>query len=82
MKQMTLNVQALRLFLDENNITEAEFARDIGVAHGTVNRVMNGKRNAGGKFISGLISFLRKRNLGIEQFFIFNNNLPKGESAS
>lgn len=83
MKQtMKLDVVALSSFLEENEISEAELAEIIGVAHGTVNRVLNGKRNAGGKFISGLILFLHEENLNFKKFFIFNVDLPKGKNTA
>lgn len=79
---MSLDLTALQRFLDENDISEAEFASKIGVAHSTVNRVLNGKRNAGGKFISGLMVILHEENLDLDKVFIFNKGLPKGKSTA
>ena len=81
MKQsVTLNVDVLRNFLKENEISEADFAARIGVAHSTVNRVLNGKRNPGGKFISGVLS--EYSDLTFDKVFIFSSGLPKGKNSA
>ncbi|MGE7114342.1 helix-turn-helix transcriptional regulator [Lysinibacillus sp. NPDC047702] len=67
-------------YLKQNNLTEREFAKLIGVAHSTVNRVLNGKRNPGSKFIAGILK--RFPELTFEELFIFNNNLPKGDRTA
>lgn len=78
MKQaIFLNNTVLREYLKGNGISEAEFASKIGVAHSTVNRVLNGKRNPGGKFISGVLNEFP--DLKFEMVFIFNHELPKGK---
>lgn len=76
MRSIYLNEDVLRDYLKENNVSEANFAKKIGVAHSTVNRVLNGKRNPGGKFISGVLT--EYPDLTFEEVFILNNNLPKG----
>ena len=77
MQSIHLSKDVLRKYLKENNISEANFAKSIGVAHSTVNRVLNGRRNPGGKFISGVLT--KYPDLTFEKVFIFNNNLPKGK---
>lgn len=67
----------LKDYIVENNMTEAEFAFKIGVSHSTVNRVLNRKRNPGGKFISGVL--VQFNDLTFDKVFIFNNGLPKGK---
>lgn len=76
MQSIYLNGDVLRDYLKEHNISEANFAKKIGVAHSTVNRVLNGKRNPGGKFISGVLT--EYPELTFEKVFIFNMILPKG----
>lgn len=76
MQSIYLNKDVLRDYLKEHNISEASFAKKIGVAHSTVNRVLNGKRNPGGKFISGVL--IEYPDLTFEEVFILNINLPKG----
>lgn len=72
-----VNTNFLNNYLKQNNFSESEFAKSIGVAHSTVNRVLNGKRNPGGKFIAGvLVNF---PELTFEDVFIFENELPKGK---
>ena len=67
-------------YLKQNNLTESEFAKLIGVSHSTVNRVLNGKRNPGSKFIAGvLMSF---PELTFEKVFNFNIMLPKGDKTA
>ena len=75
-----LDSKVLRSYLTKNDISEAEFARKIGVAHSTVNRVLNGKRNPGGKFISGVLTEFK--DLSFNEVFIFKVNLPKGNKTA
>lgn len=75
-----LNTIVLREYLKVNGISEAEFAKKIGVAHSTVNRVLNGKRNPGGKFISGVLKEFPE--LTFEKVFIFKLDLPKGNKTA
>lgn len=75
-----LDSGVLRNYLKENDITEAEFAKKIGVAHSTVNRVLNGKRNPGGKFISGVL--MEYKDLTFNEVFIFEVDLPKGNKTA
>ncbi|AVK85307.1 XRE family transcriptional regulator [Lysinibacillus sp. B2A1] len=75
-----VKVDFLNAYLKDNNLTESEFAKIIGVAHSTVNRVMNGKRNPGGKFITGVLSNFE--DLKFEQVFTYINKLPKGNKTA
>lgn len=75
-----VNVDFLNNYLKENNLTESEFAKTIGVAHSTVNRVINGKRNPGGKFIIGVLSNFS--DLKFEQVFTYISLLPKGNKTA
>ena len=75
-----LDSNILRNYLKVNGISEAEFAKKIGVAHSTVNRVLNGKRNPGGKFISGVLT--EYRDLSFNEVFIFETDLPKGNKTA
>ncbi|MGN7479007.1 helix-turn-helix transcriptional regulator [Solibacillus silvestris] len=75
-----LDSNILRNYLKINGISEAEFAKNIGVAHSTVNRVLNGKRNPGGKFISGVLT--EYKDLSFNEVFIFDTDLPKGNKTA
>lgn len=76
MQTIYLNDNVLKNYLKEHCISEAMFAERIGVAHSTVNRILNGKRNPGGKFISGVLT--EYTDLTFEKVFIFKRKLPKG----
>lgn len=80
MQTILLKENVLRNYLEKNSISEAELAKKIGVAHSTVNRVLNGKRNPGGKFISGILT--KYPDLTFEKVFIFNSKLPKGNKTA
>lgn len=80
MQTILLKENVLRNYLQKNSISEAELAKKIGVAHSTVNRVLNGKRNPGGKFISGILT--KYPDLTFEKVFIFNSSLPKGNKTA
>lgn len=75
-----VKVDFLNEYLKNNNLSESEFAKTIGVAHSTVNRVINGKRNPGGKFITGVLS--NYSDLKFEQVFTYMFELPKGNKTA
>lgn len=70
----------LRKYLFENNLSESQFAQIIGVAHSTVNRVLNGKRNPGSKFIAGVLKNFS--DLNFDTVFAYECNLPKGKNRT
>lgn len=65
---VNINTVFLNNYLKSKGLSESEFATIIGVAHSTVNRVLNGKRNPGGKFIAGVLNEFP--DLKFEQVFI------------
>lgn len=75
-KNVLLNSRFLNTYLDNKKITVIQFADLIGVAYSTVNRIMNGKRNPGSKFISGVL--LAFPDLNFERVFYCVNELPNG----
>lgn len=79
-QDIKVNVNFLRNYLAENNLSESDFAKTIGVAHSTVNRVLNGKRNPGGKFIAGVLK--NYPDLTFDKVFIYKNLLPKGNKTA
>ncbi|BBN97455.1 helix-turn-helix domain-containing protein [Sporolactobacillus terrae] len=66
----------LREYLEKKNISDSQLADLIGVANSTVNRILNGKRNPGSKFISGILTAFP--DLKFEQLFYCADELPKG----
>lgn len=74
---ITVKSNFLREFLAQKNISDGQFAEMIGVANSTVNRIMNGKRNPGSKFISGVLTSFP--GLTFEQVFFCTDELPKGK---
>lgn len=75
-----VKVDFLNRYLKDNDLSESDFAKSIGVAHSTVNRVLNGKRNPGGKFITGVLANFS--DLKFEQVFTYINELPKGNKTA
>lgn len=70
-----VNLDYLKNYMQKNNLSEYEFAKQIGVSYPMVNRVFRGKRNPGAKFIAGLIQ------LGLDKDKIFlPKPLPDGNS--
>ena len=55
MAKLTLNLAELTAYMAENDLTEAELARLMGVSRSTVNRILNGNRGAGTHFIGKLL---------------------------
>ncbi|MCM2983888.1 helix-turn-helix transcriptional regulator [Niallia circulans] len=64
-----VDVEFLKMYLLENDLSESEFAEIIGVAHSTVNRIINKKRNPGSKFIAGVLKNFS--DLKFDQVFIY-----------
>lgn len=71
-----VKTEFLRSYLNQNKMSEKQFAETIGVAHSTVNRILNGKRNPGGKFVTGVLQNFS--DLSFEQVFSYGIDLPKG----
>lgn len=79
MSQGLIDLEYLKEFMDDKNISEVKLAQLIGVDYTTVYRVFRGDRNPGAKFISGLI----KSNLDLDMGKIFLNNLlPAGNGGN
>lgn len=51
-----IDTDFLKSLMKVKNLTESQFAEKIGVSRSTVNRVMNGNRGAGSKFLYGVLS--------------------------
>lgn len=79
-QDIQIKKEFLNNYLVKNNLSERDFAKSIGVAHSTVNRVLNGKRNPGSKFIAGVLKNFP--DLTFEKVFIFNAILPKGDKTA
>ncbi|MGE8079063.1 helix-turn-helix transcriptional regulator [Peribacillus loiseleuriae] len=75
-----VRTEFLREYLKENDLSESKFAATIGVAHSTVNRVLNGKRNPGSKFIAGVLKNFC--DLSFEKVFSYESELPKGKNTA
>ena len=73
-----VKTEFLRNYLIKNNLTESQFAEIIGVAHSTVNRIFNGKRNPGSKFIAGVLKNFS--DLSFDAAFTYDYDLPKGKN--
>jgi len=68
-----INLERLKEYMKEKNISEVKLAKLIGVSYPTVYRVFKGERKPGAKFIAGLLN----SNLGLDYNEIFlNQPLP------
>lgn len=74
---IVVKVDFLRDYLSQKELSESRFAEIIGVAHSTVNRVLNGRRNPGSKFIAGVLKNFS--DLSFEAVFSYEDDLPKGK---
>lgn len=54
-KTVAIDLDFVNSLMKVKGLSESEFAQAIGVSHSMVNRVMNGKRNGGNKFIAGVL---------------------------
>lgn len=71
-----VDIEFIRSYMKVKDLGEAEFASEIGITHSMLNRVLNGKRNAGNKVIFGILSAFK--DLKVEQFCSYVQELPKG----
>lgn len=68
-----VNLQKVEAFMAENNFSEPALARKMEISYSYLFRVLRGKRQAGGKFIDGLI----KVGMNPDEIFLLKS-LPKG----
>lgn len=71
-----VDIEFIRSYMKVKDLGEADFAHAIGITHSMLNRVLNGKRNAGNKVIFGMLSTFKE--LRVEQFCSYEQTLPKG----
>lgn len=68
-----INLEFLQAYLKDKDISQSQFADAVGVTQTTVNRVMNGKRNPGGKFIAGVLKSFN--DLSFDEVFYYGEAL-------
>jgi transcriptional regulator with XRE-family HTH domain len=56
MSMVAIRPERVRALMAERHWSEKDLARAIGVNHSQVNRVLNGRRRPGAKFIAGMLS--------------------------
>lgn len=79
-KVTALDLEFLTSLMKVKGLTERELAEAIGVSHSMVNRVINGKRGAGNKFISGILETYTDVTYG--QLIKRDKQLTKGNKGS
>jgi transcriptional regulator with XRE-family HTH domain len=75
-----IDTEFLKSLMKVKGLTESEFAGIIGISYSMVNRVINGKRGAGNKFIFGVLSNFPDVTYG--QLIRRDNVLPKGNKTA
>lgn len=51
-----VDAEFVRSLMKVYNLTQLEFSNKIGITQPTLNRILNGKRGAGAKFINGILT--------------------------
>ncbi|WP_010529025.1 helix-turn-helix transcriptional regulator [Lentibacillus jeotgali] len=74
-KAILVDVNFLQTYLENKGISQCQFAEEVGVTQSTVNRIMNGKRNPGGKFVTGVLQGFN--DLSFDEVFSCSDNLLK-----
>lgn len=74
-KAILVNVDFLQTYLKKKGISQCRFAEEVGVTQSTVNRIMNGKRNPGGKFVTGVLQGFN--DLSFDEVFSCSDKLLK-----
>jgi len=67
-----VKVNFLKTYLANRGISQYQFAKEVGVTKSTVNRIMNGKRNPGGKFVTGVLQGFN--DLSFDEVFSYNES--------
>lgn len=75
MATLRVNVSAFRRLMEERGWNERDLAAHMGLAPSYVNRVLNAKRQPGGKFMAGALAL----GMRVEEAFIVELDDPKGE---
>ncbi|MBS4032674.1 MAG: hypothetical protein KGZ63_14835 [Clostridiales bacterium] len=68
---MLVRVEELRKLQEEKSWTMPEMAQKMALDYSFLYRVMQGQRNPGGKFLSGLMLLCMDEGLEFEQFVDF-----------
>ncbi len=71
-----VNLKKVEAFMAENKFSEPALARKMDISYSYLFRVLRGKRQAGGKFIDGLI----KVGMNPQEIFL-PKSLPKGNKV-
>lgn len=78
-KDGIVDTQFLKSLMKVKNLSESQFADRIGVSHSMVNRVLNGKRGAGAKFLIGILNAFE--DVTMNQIYSCVKTLPKGNKV-
>lgn len=76
-KVARVNIERIYEFMKKNNFTEYSMSKAMGISYSYLFRVLRGKREAGGKFIDGLI----KVGMLPKEIFL-QQPLPKGNTGT
>ena len=79
-KMVALDIDFLTSLMKVKGLSESEFAHAIGVSHSMVNRVINGKRGGGNKFIFGILNAFP--DVSYSQLINNDRILPKGNKGN
>jgi transcriptional regulator with XRE-family HTH domain len=79
-KNASIDIEFLTSLMKVKGLSESEFAEKIGVSRSMVNRVMNGKRGAGNKFVFGVLQTYPDVSYG--QLIKSDKQLTKGNKLS
>lgn len=75
-----VNLDRVQIFMRERNISEPALAKRMDISYSYLFRVLRGKRQAGRKFIHGLISIGMKPEEIFLPKVLPNGNIKEGEN--
>ncbi|MEF3306635.1 helix-turn-helix transcriptional regulator [Paenibacillus sp. GYB003] len=78
-RTVVIDIEFLTSLMKVKGLSESEFAHVIGVSHSMVNRVVNGKRGGGNKFIFGVLNAFA--DVSYSQLVKHDRQLPKGNKS-
>lgn len=75
-----VNLERVQAFMQEQQISEPALARSMDISYSYLFRVLRGKRQAGGKFIDGLIRIgMRPEEIFLPQALPKGNGIKEGD---
>lgn len=79
MNKSIVDLSKARAYMVLNGWSESEMARQMGMHNASLNRIFRGERNAGGRFIAGLLRIgMKPSDIFLPEPLLKSNKEKKG----